>query len=88
MAQVNAASERLAQLRKKEATLREAITKQLALESKRKAKQHLRLVNIVGEAVLDQALQTRDSELMLKQILKSADLEERSRKFLREMGWL
>jgi hypothetical protein len=88
MTHVNAANERLAQLRKREATLREAIARQLALESKRKAKQHLRLVNIVGQAVLDQALQTPDSELMLKQILKTADIEERSRKFLQEMRWL
>ena len=69
-----------------------AVKARLAAErvklQQRREKERARLEAIIGKALLDQAALTPDSDLMLRQILKTADIDERSRKFLTEMGWL
>jgi hypothetical protein len=80
-------SGKLEALRRRKLVLETAIATEKIKQQKRKEKERERLEVIIGKVLLDQAALTPDSDLMLRQILKTADMDERSRKFLAEMGW-
>ena len=78
--------QRLLALRKREQALREAITAENHRQQKRKERIRGKLLQIVGETVLDYAERTPDFNLMLRAVLKNAS-DERDRKFLTD-NWL
>ncbi len=85
----NTASSKLEALRKREAALREAIAAEKVRQQKRSEKEEARLHSIVGQALVQNARQHPDFELMLKSILKSAaTLGESEKKLLQAKGWL
>jgi hypothetical protein len=88
MANANVVNEKLEALRKREAALRAAIATEKVRQQKRHEKENARLFSIVGAALLQNAEQSSDFRLMLKQILQSADLRDTDRSFLVGKGWL
>jgi len=81
-------SERIQFLRKRELAIKATLAAERVKLQQRREKERARLEAIIGKVLLDHAARTSDSDLMLRQILKTADIEERSQKFLTEMGWL
>ncbi len=75
-------------LRKKEAALKAAIATEKVKQQKRQEKDDARLFSIVGAALVQNAAQSPDFRLMLKQVLQSAALRETDRAFLAGKGWL
>jgi hypothetical protein len=75
-------------LRKREAALREAITKEKVRQLKANARLEAREAAIVGDALCKYAAKSLDFKLMLKQVLASAVTEDAARKFLANRGWL
>jgi hypothetical protein len=80
-------TDRMELLRKREAALKATIAAEQVKRQKRKEKDHIRLVVIVGEALIQQAARVPDFELMLGELLKSIT-DEKSRRFLSSMGYL
>jgi len=85
---LNGCSPKLESLRKREAALKAAIAVEQIRQQKRKARERERLVAVVGETILQQAARVPDFELLMKQTLKTAVTDEKTRKFLAETGWL
>lgn len=81
------ASDRLMALRKREQALREAISAEHQRQQRRKERVRGKLVQIVGETLLDYADRTPDFNLMLRGVLKNA-VDERYKKFLADTGFL
>jgi hypothetical protein len=80
---------KLEALRKREAALKAAIAIEKVRQQKREEKEEARLHSIIGQALLQNAHQHPDFELMLKGILKSATtFGESEKKLLRAKGWL
>jgi hypothetical protein len=79
---------RLEALREREQKLKQAIAAELLREQKRKAREHERLVGIIGQAILDEATRSTNFKLMLKQTLNSAVVDEKSRQLLSNLGWI
>ena len=79
-------SARLAELRKREIAIRAAITAENHRQQRRKVRIRGKLVQIVGETLLDYAERTPDFNLMLRGVLKNVT-DERTQKFLAE-NWL
>jgi hypothetical protein len=77
-------------LRKREAALREAITKEKIREEKAKAKVLAREFASVGETLCKHAAQSRDFHSTLRQMIAAAiaAADEPTRKFLASRGWL
>jgi len=89
MPATKAVNDRLEALRTREATIKAAIAQEKVRQQKRDEKDEARLHSIVGEALVRNAKQHPDFELMLKGILKSATtLGESEKKLLRSKGWL
>jgi hypothetical protein len=82
------ANDRIEALRKREQAIKAAIAEEQVRQHKRKEKDRARLAAIVGEVLLDRAARVADFDAMLRQILKTADMEDRSRQFLMSMGWV
>lgn len=82
-----AASDKLLALRKREQALREAITAENHRQQRRKERIRGKLVQIVGETLLDYAARTPDFDLMLRGVLKNT-VDERNKRFLADTGWL
>ena len=82
-------NEKLEALRRRQAALREQMAIELVRLQKKNERDEARLHAIVGEALVLNARQHPDFELMLKGILKSAtNLGESEKKLLRTKGWL
>jgi hypothetical protein len=76
-------------LLRREAALKAAIAEEKVRQQKREEKEDARLHAIVGAALLQNAKQFPDFELMLKGVLaKSTLLTEGETKLLRAKGWL
>jgi len=89
MASANIANEKLEALRKREATLKAAIAAELVRQQKKKEKEDARLCSIIGAALIQNARNHPDFELMLKSVLQSStSLTDSERKLLRAKGWL
>jgi hypothetical protein len=88
MDKANSVTGRLEALRKREAALKAAIAAEQIRRQKRKEKEDTRLFSIVGAALVQNAAQSPDFRLMLKQVLQSAALRESDRAFLAGKGWL
>ena len=82
------ANSRIGALLKREAALKEAITKEKIRQLKANAKLEAREAAIVGDALCKYAAKSLDFKLMLKQVLASAVTEDAARKFLANRGWL
>jgi uncharacterized membrane protein len=82
-------SDRIAALRKREQALKAAIAAEQIKRQKREQRIHARLVEIIGEALLQNAAKHPDFEAMLKSILKTTTtIGDSEKKLLREKGWL
>ena len=89
MAVTNITTEKLEALRKREATLRLAISKAVDAQRRRDQKSEARLASTIGAALLQYAGKHRDFELMLKSVLQSITSYSASEvKLLRAKGWL
>ena len=88
MVNANIVNEKLEALRRKEAALKAAIAAEKVRQQKRREKEDARLFAIVGEAVIRNARRSPQFELMLKQVLQSAELRDTNRAFLSGKGWL
>ena len=80
--------EKIEALRRRELAVRSAIAAAQTLRQKREEREYRRLVGIVGTALLTYAAQASDFDLMIRGILKTAVTDERSRKFLADLGWM
>ena len=81
-------NERIEALRKREQAIKAAIAAEQIRRQKRKEKDDARLFSVVGAALVQNAAQSPDFRLMLKQVLQSAALRETDRVFLAGKGWL
>jgi len=81
-------NERIEALRKREQAIKAAIAAEQVRRQKRREKDDGRLFSIVGAALVQNAAQSPDFRLMLKQVLQSAALRESDRAFLAGKGWL
>jgi len=88
MVNANLANAKLEALRRREAALKAAIAEEKVRQQKRNAKDDARLFSVLGEALTHYAAKSPDFELMLKQVLQSADLRDTDRAFLTGKGWL
>lgn len=88
MTSANVVNEKLEALRKREVALRAAIATEKVRQQKRQEKENARLCSIVGAALIENADQSADFRLMLKQVLQAADLRDTDRAFLTGKGWL
>jgi uncharacterized membrane protein len=80
---------RIEALRKREQALKTAIARELIRQQKKRERDHGRLCSIVGAALVRNAAEHPDFELMLKSVLKtSATLGDSEKKLLRAKGWL
>ena len=87
MSETNGNANRLAALRKREATLKAAIAAEQVRQQRRKDKENARLFSVLGEALAHYATKSPDFKLMLKQVLQSAELRDTDRAFLAGKGW-
>lgn len=87
MSEASGNANRLAALRKREATLKAAIAAEQVRQQKRKDKENARLFSVLGEALAHYASKSPDFKLMLKQVLQSAGLRDTDRAFLAGRGW-
>ncbi len=78
---------RLDALRKREASLKAAIAEEQRRHLRRTERLHARLVNLLGSTVIAHAARDPNFKLMLQQVLRSAELDARSRQFLSTMDW-
>jgi len=81
-------TDKLEALRKKEASLREAIAQEKIRQQKRREKDDVRVFSIVGAALVQSAAKAPDFRLMIKQVLQAADMRDTDRAFLAGKGWL
>jgi len=81
-------NERIEALRKREQAIKAAIAAEQVRRQRRKEKEDARLFSIIGEALIKNAAQSPDFQLMLKQVLQSAALRETDRAVLAGKGWL
>lgn len=81
-------NERIEALRKREADIRAKIAVERVKQQRKSLKEYERLKSIVGGALLANASQHPDFELLLKGILRDAALEDSEKKVLRSKGWL
>ena len=81
-------NERIEALRKREADIKAKIAVERVRQQRRLSKEFDRVKSIVGGALLANASQHPDFELLLKGILRDAALEESEKKLLRSKGWL
>ena len=88
MVKAKIGDEKLEALRRKEAALKAAIAAEKVRQQKRREREDARLFAIVGEAVIRNARQSPQFELMVKQLLQSAELRDTDRAFLSGKGWL
>jgi hypothetical protein len=84
----NGNANRLAALREREAALRKAIATEQVRLQKRREKDRARLTSIVGEALLGEAARVPDFALLLKQMLKKNVTDDKTARFVEQMGWL
>jgi hypothetical protein len=82
------ANQKLEILRKREAALRAAIAAEKVRQQKKNEKDDARLFSIVGAALVQNATQSSDFHLMLKQVLQAAELRDTERALLISKGWL
>jgi len=75
-------------VKKQKASIRAAIEREQAAQRERDAKNRSRLIEIVGNALIEQAEKSPDFLLMLKQILGSAVTDGPARRFLEEKGFV
>jgi len=82
------ATDRIAVLRKREQALRIAIAAERDRQERRAARSRTKLVLIIGETLLSQSAKVPDVDIRLRQLLKTAVVDDRSRQFLASQGWL
>ncbi len=83
------ANSRIDALRKREAALRDAIAQEKVRQQKHDEKDTARLHSIIGEALVKNAAQIPDFELLLKGVLaRTTTLSEAQTKLLKARGWL
>jgi hypothetical protein len=80
--------DRLTALRIRQARLNATIAAEIVLEQKRKARERKRHIEIIGEALLEEAERSPNLKTMLKQTLNTAVVDEKSRRLLSTLGWL
>jgi hypothetical protein len=78
---------RLEALREREASLKAAIAAEVEVERKRKAREHERVVRIVGEALLEESERSPNFRTMLRQSLNIV-ADEKARRLLTKHGLL
>jgi hypothetical protein len=78
---------RLDALRKREASLKAAIAEEQRRHQRRSARAHARLVSLLGSTVIAHTARDPNFKLMLQQVLRTAELDARSRQFLSTMDW-
>jgi hypothetical protein len=88
MGNTNIFTSKLEALHKREAAVKASIAVEVELERRRRAREHERLVRIVGEALLDEAARSANFKIMLKQTLNTAVVDEKSRRLLSNLGWI
>jgi uncharacterized membrane protein len=88
VAGANGNANRLAALRNREAALKQAIAEEQVRLQKRREKDRARLALIVGEALLGEAARVPDFALLLKQTLKKNVTDDKTARFVEQMGWL
>lgn len=81
-------SGKLAALRSREAALKQAIAEEQVRLQKRREKDRARLASIVGESLLGEAARVPDFALLLKQMLKNNVTDDKTARFVEQMGWL
>ena len=82
-------TDKLENLRKKQAALRSKIAIELVRQQKKNAEDDARLFSIIGAVLVGNAAMHPDFESMLKSILQtSTSLTEKDKKLLRSKGWL
>jgi hypothetical protein len=81
-------SDKLAALRNREAALKQAIAEEQVRLQKRREKDRTRLALIVGEALLGEAARVPDFALLVKQTLKKNVTDDKTARFVEQMGWL
>ncbi|MGP0076179.1 MAG: hypothetical protein ACLPWF_30020 [Bryobacteraceae bacterium] len=82
-------NERIELLKKREAEIRAKLAAERVKQQKREWKDYERLKTIIGGALLANAAENADFELMLKGVLKTtAIISESDKKLLRSKGWL
>ncbi len=79
-------SDRLEQLRRKEAALRAAIAEEKVRQQKRAEKDHARLASIIGECLLADLDVDSKLGLLLEESLKR-NANPRDAEFLKSRGW-
>lgn len=85
----NNGSNKLEALRKKEAELKAAIAAEQVKQQKRNQRENARLFSIVGQALVENAAKNPEGlGLMVKQVLRAAELRESDRAFLSGKGWI
>ena len=76
-------------LKQKEREIRARIAAELVRQQKRKEKEDARLRSIIGAALVQNAANHEDYDLMLKGVLKTSTfLNDSEMKLLRQKGWL
>jgi hypothetical protein len=75
-------------LRKKQSALKAAIAREVVRAQEKRRKDDGRLFAITGEAVIRSARRSPQFELMLKQVLQSAEMRDTDRAYLAGKGWL
>ena len=82
-------NERIELLKKREAEIRAKLAAERVKQQKREWREYERLKNIVGGALLANAVDNADFELMLKGVLKTTPIAaESDKKLLQTKGWL
>lgn len=83
---LGSSSDRLEQLRRKEAALRAAIAEEKVRQQKRAEKDHARLASIVGECLMADLDVDSKLGLLLEESLKR-NASPRDAEFLKSRGW-
>jgi hypothetical protein len=81
--------DRLEQLRRRQALLRDQVARELVRQQKKNEREEARINALVGQTLIRNAAANVDFELMLKGILKSAtSFNDSEKKLLQKRGWL
>ncbi len=80
-------NERIEFLKRRENEIRAQIATERVKRQKRNEKDNARLFSIVGAALVQNAAQHHDFEMMLTNILATAEMRDGDRAFLKSKGW-
>ena len=82
------ANNRLRSLREREKAIKASIARQVELERKRAARQQEQVVRIVGTALLREAERSAPLKGVVRETLDCTVVDEKSRRLLRNLGWI